>query len=260
MSDFLRLPDIALLLGKDARTVRRWCEKGFVPGAARTDGGHWRVARPDDVEAFRGEVSVRVRGFARRRFKSLSAADAEAVHAATAGARQGQADFAAAWDRAMTPALRSRLAGLARQLGAEDIPVLMSANGAAEIFFREEMFDLPATESGVREFARVFRADLIAKATVTVAEWSGRIGLATVARACGIPRTSFRRIVKKDRRRIEGAARDVAEKYYGHQSIAEPPRAGLHNRTQIQWEASECIDFADMDARNGWFEPDAATA
>jgi len=37
------LSALALALGKDSRTVRRYCEKGFVPGATITAGGHWRV-------------------------------------------------------------------------------------------------------------------------------------------------------------------------------------------------------------------------
>jgi hypothetical protein len=33
----------SLGLQKDVRTLRNWCEEGFVPGAYRTKGGHWRV-------------------------------------------------------------------------------------------------------------------------------------------------------------------------------------------------------------------------
>jgi hypothetical protein len=47
----LSLQAIATLLGKDERTVSRWCEKGFVPGAYRMRGGKirrgkWRVRFP----------------------------------------------------------------------------------------------------------------------------------------------------------------------------------------------------------------------
>lgn len=43
MSDF-RLSQIAPFLEKDARSLRRWCELGHVPGAYRSRGGHWRVS------------------------------------------------------------------------------------------------------------------------------------------------------------------------------------------------------------------------
>lgn len=44
MSDFL-LTEIAPFVEKDARTLRRWCEQGHVPGAYRRRGkrGHWRI-------------------------------------------------------------------------------------------------------------------------------------------------------------------------------------------------------------------------
>jgi hypothetical protein len=42
VSDFF-LPEVAALLGKDARSVRRWCIKGLVKNAVQTPGGHWRI-------------------------------------------------------------------------------------------------------------------------------------------------------------------------------------------------------------------------
>jgi hypothetical protein len=58
------LGPIARAAKKNARSIRRWCEEGRVPGAFQTSGGHWRV---------RGESPARivakcdVAGFARRR-------------------------------------------------------------------------------------------------------------------------------------------------------------------------------------------------
>lgn len=52
-------------LGKSARTVRRWCELGLIPGAVRTKGGHWRVRCSAKIVA---KVRRAVDGFARRRF------------------------------------------------------------------------------------------------------------------------------------------------------------------------------------------------
>ena len=33
----------ALFYGKDPRTIREWCKKGYFPGAYRSKGGHWRI-------------------------------------------------------------------------------------------------------------------------------------------------------------------------------------------------------------------------
>jgi len=43
MSDF-KLSEIAGWIGKDEKTLRRWCIAGRVEGAFQTQGGHWRVA------------------------------------------------------------------------------------------------------------------------------------------------------------------------------------------------------------------------
>jgi hypothetical protein len=42
MSDF-SLSKVAPYLGKDARTIRRWCERSIIPNAFQTKGGHWRI-------------------------------------------------------------------------------------------------------------------------------------------------------------------------------------------------------------------------
>ena len=44
MADFQR--SIADQMGVSLRTVRRWCERGRLPGVYRTKGGHWRIRRP----------------------------------------------------------------------------------------------------------------------------------------------------------------------------------------------------------------------
>jgi len=54
---------LAQLLGKDARTVRRYCELGLVPGAWRTTGGHWRVRRGTKTVK---QVRRAIEAFARR--------------------------------------------------------------------------------------------------------------------------------------------------------------------------------------------------
>lgn len=39
----LPLPAIAEIAGKSSRTIRRWCQLGFVKGARCSRGGHWKV-------------------------------------------------------------------------------------------------------------------------------------------------------------------------------------------------------------------------
>ena len=58
VSDFY-LPDVAALLGKDSRSVRRWCIKGLVPNAIQTPGGHWRICGPSlEVAAAKVKFAV----------------------------------------------------------------------------------------------------------------------------------------------------------------------------------------------------------
>lgn len=46
MSDSQRaISGIAADWGVSQRTVRRWCERGLLPGAYRTKGGHWRIRK-----------------------------------------------------------------------------------------------------------------------------------------------------------------------------------------------------------------------
>jgi hypothetical protein len=52
-------------LGKNQRSIRRWCELGIIPGAYRSKGGHWRVRRFKLREQLK--VIERVKKFARVR-------------------------------------------------------------------------------------------------------------------------------------------------------------------------------------------------
>lgn len=54
--------NLARSLGKSRRTIQRWCEKGLIPGAIRTKGGHWRI--PDDTDP--KVVMAAANGFSRR--------------------------------------------------------------------------------------------------------------------------------------------------------------------------------------------------
>jgi len=59
------LLEVAKSLGKNPRTIRRWCERGFVPGAYRTKGRHWRI-RKLTMKTL-AIIQERVASFARRR-------------------------------------------------------------------------------------------------------------------------------------------------------------------------------------------------
>ena len=70
MSDFL-LTEIAPFVEKDARTLRRWCEQGHVPGAYRRRGarGHWRI-RGKSVQHVVGRITASKPENARRRVET----------------------------------------------------------------------------------------------------------------------------------------------------------------------------------------------
>jgi phage terminase Nu1 subunit (DNA packaging protein) len=69
-----QLSKLAALLGKDPRTVRRWCEAGFFGKSAyQTRGGHWRV-RGTDVADLAAGARNRAKGFERRRLTKEQAA------------------------------------------------------------------------------------------------------------------------------------------------------------------------------------------
>jgi hypothetical protein len=74
MSDF-RLKEIAFLAGKDARTIRRWCEEGLVRGAFRIGGkrGHWRIRSRSALEAAE-QAAKAAEGFSRNRGKRWESA------------------------------------------------------------------------------------------------------------------------------------------------------------------------------------------
>lgn len=56
------LEHLAAALGKSSKQVRRYCKAGFVPGATRTLGGHWRV--PFDLRTV-CQVREAIHAFAR---------------------------------------------------------------------------------------------------------------------------------------------------------------------------------------------------
>ncbi len=61
------LSKASCLLGKDVATVRRWCERGFIPGAYRTAGGHWRANGFNATTADAVLRRVRDMGFSRKK-------------------------------------------------------------------------------------------------------------------------------------------------------------------------------------------------
>lgn len=69
MSDF-RLKEIALLAGKDSRTIREWCKKGLIEGAYLRGGAgsHWRI-RATSALAAAEQAAKAAEGFARNRGK-----------------------------------------------------------------------------------------------------------------------------------------------------------------------------------------------
>jgi hypothetical protein len=66
------LSKASFLLRKDKATVRRWCKRGFIPGAYRTAGGHWRANGFNAKTADAVFRKVKAAGFARKRLPSGS--------------------------------------------------------------------------------------------------------------------------------------------------------------------------------------------
>ena len=54
---------VAHLLGKNPRTIRRWCEGGLIPGAYQTAGGQWRVSGMCPAIARSIQAKARAVGF-----------------------------------------------------------------------------------------------------------------------------------------------------------------------------------------------------
>jgi hypothetical protein len=61
MSDFPLL--LASEMGVTRRTVTRWCTAGKVPGAYRTNGGHWRLRKPRRIERCWGRYDDKIMEF-----------------------------------------------------------------------------------------------------------------------------------------------------------------------------------------------------
>jgi DNA-binding TFAR19-related protein (PDSD5 family) len=61
------LSKASFLLRKDKTTVRRWCERGLIPGTYRTTGGHWRANGFSAKTANAVLRRVREAGFSRER-------------------------------------------------------------------------------------------------------------------------------------------------------------------------------------------------
>jgi predicted DNA-binding protein (UPF0251 family) len=99
---------IAEIIKKDQRTVRRWCEKDFVPGAYRTRGGHWRIRRG-----------------------VLPSSYVEKARTWASRSRDARREFVNAWIEFFVDRLRERLPkGFARGRGRVAIPEAMIATAS----------------------------------------------------------------------------------------------------------------------------------
>ncbi len=74
MADFQR--SIADQMGVSLRAVRRWCERGQIPGTYATKGGHWRIRRPSKSKLVALRSKARGRGFKRLQSFEWRLADA----------------------------------------------------------------------------------------------------------------------------------------------------------------------------------------
>jgi len=59
---------LAICTGKCRRTIIRWCALGYVPGAFKTTGGHWRIPPGTDWEAVNALAANHSRKSWKKRF------------------------------------------------------------------------------------------------------------------------------------------------------------------------------------------------
>ncbi len=122
MADFQRT--IADWMGVSLRTVRRWCERGELPGAYATKGGHWRIRRPSKVKLDALCASGRIKV---PRGESFGERLAGAIHCAT-----------------RTKAERERFKPLAARMAAIARKIQLHRNSPAETRVAELFRSKPA--------------------------------------------------------------------------------------------------------------------
>ena len=79
------LSSVAGLLGKDTRTLRRWCIAGAVPGAVVSRGGHWHIeARDLKAAARKAQAGVKGKIKTRTRLRHHNGSAISSAHKAKA--------------------------------------------------------------------------------------------------------------------------------------------------------------------------------
>jgi len=215
MSDFF-LPEVADVAGKDARTIRRWCAAGVVPGAVQTPGGHWRI-RAVNLPTAAAFAMRGARGFSRKR----------------------------------TPR-KTTISG--KPIPAEMLARVEAMKRNQRKKFPAQMAVVRLLDSMPQEFAPdgVWESPFLAESVVSAIAWAMsatgelRPRVEDVSPAFGMDRRKFYR---KYGDKLS-AARLAALVMLG---IKAPAPMAFDDAGDLT--ATEDFDYDDIDRRNGWSEP-----
>lgn len=51
--DYLKIGEVAKLIGRSAQTIKRWEDTGKIPQSTRQKSNNWRIYSPSDVETIK---------------------------------------------------------------------------------------------------------------------------------------------------------------------------------------------------------------
>jgi hypothetical protein len=220
------------VFSKDQRTIRRWCEKGLVPGAYRTKGGHWRIRAKKYYL-----IKPRIDGFARD--------------------RKGQWKSGKELARLLRrPYFKAAISAVDELLQGEQLAAQVELDEIASASW-QAADKAPSIEN--YEHIKRLAVTLWARRAVEY----GRPSMAAIARSSGLPRTTFIRyfsqyVTEELFERVYDSFKSfdpVAEEmesqgviYYDERD--EKDESPWNERVRVEW-----FDYDEIDRRNGWKKP-----
>ncbi|MEI6033936.1 MAG: helix-turn-helix domain-containing protein [Verrucomicrobiae bacterium] len=170
------LKNLALQLGKSERTVRRWCDRGLIPGAHRTKGGHWRIPK----EAIRryDEIAKSAESFSRTAWEKRWAS----------GYGRTESERRMGWP------LSLRVSAALKDLTYADIATLDPEDDRYREFFTEPgVLHITAGEKLVAELGREDIGLLLAVAARELTSTGQSVSASNLAKELGISRSHLYR-------------------------------------------------------------------
>jgi len=213
------LKKLALQLGKSERTVRRWCDRGLVPGAYRTKGGHWRIPK-EAVRRF-DEIDKNASAFSRTAWDKRWASGYGLTES----------------DRRMGWPLSLRVTAALEALTYADIATLVPEDDRYREFFTEPgVVHITAGEELVANLGRENIGLLLAVAARELASTGQSVSASNLAKELGISRSHLYR--KATQNQI-----DAIRKVYTRASISQSSGGTFRRNgvkvTQMQEDDSE---------------------